>query len=507
MSLEKSLVLGRYRVLWQLDQKRLIKTYIARDEHRDGLGTPVLIKQFMHDLGDKEAVPMTALFEELTRLTHFRHSGVVSLLDYGTIDNCLITAYAHLPGMDLTQLCESFGKKQQPFPPALAVYIARRLLDTLHHCHTSGNGSFVHGRITLGCIHLPSSGEPQLADFGLASLEDVAAESESQLGFFQTRMSYSAPELTRGGAATPQGDAYSVALLLYRLLSGSNPFRGRSIPETLQRVLQLAPAELLMPGWDQCAAANAVLMRALSKDPSDRFQSCEALSEALVRIQVGSDASLAAELSQVVRAQSSSEWAQIARLSRPSRKSQPPMPSRDTGRLQTGIPAESKAPAFVSGLLTDQPRSVTEHTDRQQLESRVKPVRRRPLVMVPTILIPAAAIIFGLFLGRLGGAGVNASASRAASVPREAPPDLVNGSVVELRTKLTLCVREGEPKAAATSQVELQFSAPGTLSGVRLNPGELVHTRFGACLLETAWDANLSAPGAMSLVIPLGADD
>jgi hypothetical protein len=125
--------------------------------------------------------------------------------------------------------------------------------------------------------------------------------------------------------------------------------------------------------------------------------------------------------------------------------------------------------------------------------------------MVPTVLIPAAAIIFGLFLGRLGGAGANgAAASRAVSAAAQ-PEQLVNGSVAELRTRLRGCVAGAEP-AKAPSNVELDFGGPGELSGVRLNPAELVHTRLGACLLEKAWQAKLSAPAAMSLVIPLGAD-
>lgn len=500
MSLENSLVLGRYRVLWLLDTKKLIKTYIARDEHRDGIGTPVLIKQYNHDLGEKDSPAVAALFEQLTGLTQFRHPGVVSLLDYGTVGQCLVTAYAHLPGVELPQLCEHFNRKEKPFPQHLAVYLVRRLLMTLHDCHVRGAGNFVHGRITLGCIHLSNSGEPQISDFGMASLEDVAAEAESQLGFFQTRMSYAAPELTRGGIPTPAGDTYSLALLLYRLLSGSNPFRGRSIPETLQRVLQLPPAELLMPDWAHCAQGNAILMRALSKDPGARHQTCLELSDALAAIQTGTDESLAKELAALVRNNGNGDWAQIARLTHAVRKSLPPPGVGPSARA--AHPPESQAPAFVSGLLTDQPRSVSEHTDRDQRQKRE---RRQKLPMLPTVLIPAAAIIFGLFLGRLGGAGANGAASRAVSVAAQ-PEPLVNGSVSELRTRLRGCVSSAEPAASTASNVELDFGGPGELSGVRLNPANLVHTRLGACLLEKAWQAKLSAPAAMSLVIPLGAD-
>jgi serine/threonine protein kinase len=500
MSLENSLVLGRYRVLWTVESKKLTKTYIARDEHRDGLGTPVLVKHYLHDLGDKDAEPATALFAELSRLTHIRHPGVVPLLDYGTVGQCLVTAHAHVPGMPLTQLCEVYSKHSDQFPPHLAIYIARRLLDTLHQCHTRRGGHFVHGRLTLGCIYLPMTGEPMIADFGLAALEDAAAEAEMQLGFFQTRMSYSAPELTRGGSATPQGDTYSVALLLYRLLAGSNPFRGRSIPETLQRVLQLAPADLMMPEWDGCARTNAVLKRALDKDPAVRFQSGQDLSQALSASQSRSDESMREELMALVRVHAASDWSAITRLTRAATGSAAPSGARDELRLLGLAPVESKAPAFVSGLITEQPISAEEHT-KGVGQSRAKRERRRQMLMLPTVLIPAAAIIFGLFLGRLGGAGASRATKAQAAAAAQTPP-LVNALVEDLRNQLRRCA-EARRETVAAEQVELEFGPAGSLAGVRLSPPELAQSRLGACLLETAWDANLRAPGPMSVKIPL----
>ncbi|HTV17147.1 MAG TPA: protein kinase [Polyangiaceae bacterium] len=501
MSLENSLVLGRYRVLWTIESKKLTKTYIARDEHRDGLGAPVLVKHYLHDLGDKDSQPATALFAELSRLTHIRHPGVISLLDYGTVGQCLVTAHAHLPGMPLSQLCEVYSKNQDQFPPHLAVYIARRLLETLHQCHTRRGGGFVHGRLTLGCIYLPMSGEPNISDFGLAALEDVAAEAEMQLGFFQTRMSYSAPELTRGGGATPQGDTYSVALLLYRLLTGSNPFRGRSIPETLQRVLQLSPAELMMPEWEGCERINAVFKRALDKSPSVRFQNCQELAQALGGIQARSDESMREELMALVRVHSTTDWSQLSRLTRSSTAaSSAPSGVRDELRL-LGL-APSKAPAFVSGLVTEQPISVEEHTQGVRREAtREKRDRRRQMMMVPTVLIPAAAIIFGLFLGRLGGMSAAARAPQTPAAAVQTQP-LVNALVEDLRNQLRHCA-DGSDEAVNAQQVELEFGSSGALTGVRLLPAELAHSRLGACLLETAWNANLRAPGPMSVKIPL----
>lgn len=505
VSLENSLVLGRYRVLWLVDQKKLAKTYIARDEAEDAFGAPVLIKQFLHDLGDQESSGVRTLFDELTTLTHLRHTGVVSLLNYGVVEDHLVTASTHLPGVGLLQLCEYFAQRQEAFPPHLAIYVVRRLLQTLHHCHTRDSRSFVHGRITLGCIHIPTSGEPQVMDFGLASLEDVAAEAESQLGFFQTRMSFAAPEITRGGTPTPHGDAYSLALLLYRLLAGNNPFRGRSIPETLQRVLQLTPAPLTMPEWKPCGQINAILARALAKDPAARHQSCLELSDDLANVQVGTYDTLAEELSTLVRSNSTADWRQIARLTQSVRKSRPPRDSargdRERRINSALVPEESRAPAFVSGLLTEQPISVAEHTQRDREQARLRRQRKRRLAMLPTVLLPAAAIIMGLFLGRLGGAGESPAAPRAAASAINTAP-LVDGAVADLKALLRQCVDPGQPGSRET-KVELVFGVDGQLTQVRLHPSDLTPTRFGACLLKRVWDAGVSAPAAMSLVIPL----
>jgi hypothetical protein len=80
-------------------------------------------------------------------------------------------------------------------------------------------------------------------------------------------------------------------------------------------------------------------------------------------------------------------------------------------------------------------------------------------------------------------------------------PQLVNALVEDLRTRFRRCI--SDRAEGVVYKVELEFGAAGQLSGVRLEPRELSHSRLGACLLETAWEADLRAPGAMSVMIPL----
>ena len=215
------------------------------------------------------------------------------------------------------------------------------------------------------------TGEPNIADFGLAALEEVAAEAELQLGFFQTRMSYSAPELTRGGGlASPQGDTYSVALLFYRLLAGSNPFRGRSIPETLQRVLQLAPADLMMPEWEGVRQHQRGLQARARQGPGG------SLSE-LSGAEPDAGHHPASQRRESPRGAAGahppcSPRRLVAALSpHPLGTTVVAPRARAPGaRLRGPCATESKAPAFVSGLVTDQPINVEEHSQSARREVR-----------------------------------------------------------------------------------------------------------------------------------------
>jgi serine/threonine protein kinase len=495
MSLEERLVLGRYRVLVPLDERKLVKAYLARDEQGDGSDTPILIKHFLLDRSPRRSTETAQLLEELSALEQLQSPGVVQLLGHAVEDGWLLTAQALLPGISLLALSESFAQSQVPFPRHLAVYIVRRLLLTLEGCHTHPRRSFVHGRINLGCIHLPRGGEPQLSDFCLARLADAAAEAESVLGFFLTRISYVAPEVPGDGLATPQNDTYSLGLILYRLLSGKNPFRGRTAGETLLRVLKQPAAQLTVPDWDHCEQANAILMRALAKEPERRYQSCQALYEALGVLQVGSDEALAAELSRVI-ADNGSDWGRITLLPDSVRRVQPRR-SLPADRVPLARYFESAKPAFASGLISEQPRSVSLHTrsDEQERSER----KLRPFGMIAGVMGAAAVTLAILFFGNLGRVGGQVAGTRVAAGRGEPPP---MATVDESGTRLRSC-GDRYGRGSVPAKAELGFDESGKLMAVRLVPPELTNTQLGACLLSAIWETNMSAPGTNSLTIEL----
>lgn len=492
MSLEETLVLGRYRVLLPLDEKKLVRAYLARDEHVGGSDTPVIIKHFLQPLDLQSPREASELLEELTALEQLRNPGVVALLGHEVVDDRLLTAQELRPGVSLLALCEALEQSEVPFPPELAVYIVRRLLSTLEDCHSHPGRPFVHGRINLATIHLPRGGEPQISDFCLARLVDGAAEAESVLGYFLTQISYLAPEVPDRRPATPQNDTYSMGLVLYRLLSGKNPFQARTAGETLQRVLKQAPAPLQMQGWQGCDAANAILVRALAKHPEQRYQDCRALYEALGPLQTRSNESLAAELGTTIR-ELDNDWGKFTLMPDSVRRA-PRRRSLPAERLPLAHYFESAKPAFASGLVSEQPRSVSEHTRSDQEARR----ERRPLPFtlgVAALVLGFAAV--GLVLSSsVGKRSVDAPFASAAG-GEQRPQAAASDTSPALRACGDRFGRDASAKA------ELLFDELGKLSAVRLLPHELVDTQLGACLLEAIWKMNMSAPGARSLVLEL----
>jgi hypothetical protein len=338
---------------------------------------------------------------------------------------------------------------------------------------------------------LPRAGEPQVSDFCLARLTDEAAEAESNIGFFQTRISYMAPELPHGQEPTPAADTYALALVLYRLLSDANPFRGRSAGETLQRVLRQLPEPLQMANWPGCERANTLLARALAKNPADRYQSCEELWLDLAPLQEGNDETLGQELSTIVQ-NSGVDWGRADVLANSSRQPKRSVPLRSARPASISY-FDSNTPAFASGLLTDQPKSVTEHTKRER-QARGE---RRTLYSLALAALATAAVALAGGIVLISRDPTDRVATGSAAV---AAGELANPAEGELRARLQAC-KEGVRQVAGGVKLELEFDARGALSGVRLDPRELVDTRLGACLLEAAWRANPELPGARSLVL------
>jgi len=167
------------------------------------------------------------------------------------------------------------GRGALPLEEAAA--LIEQVLEAVAHLHAVG---VVHRDIKSGNVMLAADGTAKLGDFGLAKGETVGG-TLTETGVALGTPGYMAPEVIRGGPATPASDLYSIGAMLFEMLTGRMPFQGSSALEVASRQLgELPPLHLLrekkIPRW-----LEALTARLLERDPADRFLSARAALAAL----------------------------------------------------------------------------------------------------------------------------------------------------------------------------------------------------------------------------------
>ncbi len=278
-------VLGRYRVVRPLARGGMGMVYLGRVEGAAGFARPVVIKTVIPQLGDDSK--MEGMFvREAHILANLQHPGIVGVLDFGQVRGSHLMVLEYVHGYHLGQWGRYLGRSKRQFAVDHVILIGMRVLEALHyaHQHSRVDGTslgIVHRDVSPANILIDVQGNVKLYDFGIARMSDEDSDYKTQEGVFKGTIPFSAPETIQGLPATPQSDLYSLAVVLYQLLSGSNPFKGGHPNETLHRVLTLEAAPLSALREDIPPEVEAAILKGLSKKPSARFQTAAEFALAL----------------------------------------------------------------------------------------------------------------------------------------------------------------------------------------------------------------------------------
>jgi serine/threonine-protein kinase len=260
-----SVVDGRYRVVAKIGGGGMADVWLAEDAHlQRRVALKVLHRRFAQD---REFV--MRFQREAESAAGLQHPNIVSVFDRGEFDGTYYIAMQYVEGPTLKQLIDSGITVEQ------GVAVIRQVLQAAGYAHRQG---IVHRDLKPQNVIVDPEGKAVVTDFGIAR----AGVSEiTQTGSVMGTPHYLSPEQAQGFDVTAVSDIYSIGVMLYEALTGRVPFEGESAVAVAMKQVSQMPQRpsSIQPGVSP--ALDAVVMRALEKDPGQRFQSADAFIAAL----------------------------------------------------------------------------------------------------------------------------------------------------------------------------------------------------------------------------------
>src|SRR4029079_12294077 len=239
------------------------------------LGRAVVIKVIPPELSAKEA--NLKRFEREAKLaSSLDHPDICRIYDLDEVDGVHFIAMQHVEGKNVRQLVAG-----RPLELKTAVLIGLQVAEALAVAHSRG---IIHRDIKSGNVMVTPAGQVKVLDFGLAKLLDD--EQAATTGIHHTELTevgvpygtatYAAPEQARGDRVDRRADIFSLGVLLYEMLTGTWPFRGKPTIDVRHAVLYDAapPIEELRSSAIP-SRLQQILDKSLAKEPKDRFQNMD----------------------------------------------------------------------------------------------------------------------------------------------------------------------------------------------------------------------------------------
>src|SRR4051795_4123015 len=262
---QDTVVAGRYRLLGRLGSGGMADVWCAEDSL---LNRRVALK-FLHPRFAQDEQFVERFRREASSAAGLQHPNVVGVFDRGTVDGAHYIAMEYVEGASLKDLI------QRGLSVGEAVEIVRQVLAGVKYAHERG---IIHRDLKPQNVLVDGEGRARVTDFGIAR----AGVSEiTQTGSVLGTAQYLSPEQAQGLPVTAASDIYSIGVMLYEALTRQVPFDADSpVTVALKQVSERPrPPSELNPQVSR--ALDGVVMRALAKDPANRFASAEEFSQAL----------------------------------------------------------------------------------------------------------------------------------------------------------------------------------------------------------------------------------
>lgn len=345
---------GRYVFLKKLAVGGMAEIFLARRLSFGGFAKFVVLKRLLPEHRGKRAYEQLFLTEARIHAV-LNHPHIVSLHDLGKLDDAYFMAMEYVHGVSGAELMARAAQKQKPIPLGAALSIAIAMAEALHYGHVALDDLgadpmlILHHDVSPHNIQIGYDGETKLLDYGVATRIGRPAP-----GGRRGKPAYMSPEAINKGELDHRSDLFSLAIVLYEMTLSRRLFKAPTAKETMARAraAQVKPPSEIDPDYPR--ELEAVVLRALARDPDARFPDGRTLATTLKGIgeRLGIDmsqAALAAYLSDLFRDEIPRRLAELAALARASTQTRQAGEGGDDDELgeQAEIAREPGSPAVT----------------------------------------------------------------------------------------------------------------------------------------------------------------
>ena len=276
--------LGRYELLARLATGGMGEIFLARLEGAAGFEKLVVIKRILPHLADDPKF-RTMLIAEARIASKMAHANICQVHELGETDGQLYIVMEYMEGVTLLPLLRKASKEATMLDFGFVGAIVQQTSDGLHYAHElrERNGDvigIVHRDVTPSNVFLTDAGVAKVLDFGIAKVKDASAHT--QTGTVKGKYAYMAPEQLRGAEIDRRVDVFALGVVVYEMVALRRLFQRKTDYLTFRAVMEQPMPDVRRYRPDTPEPVALAIMKALDRDPANRFDTARQFGTALL---------------------------------------------------------------------------------------------------------------------------------------------------------------------------------------------------------------------------------